>query len=163
MRFSGCHMSLPDVKLCVTILTRHLVTGKAWSYQKWLLLGRVTIIVYGWCGPRPASKTDLFFAMLISRPSSCVRLESVQICFGAFWDWLFSIWNNKQWTAKSRGSCFFRENEEGSGSSRNWICCIHKIDNFRASSAHAHTNHQHAMDKKISMNQCYFVISAVFS
>ena len=42
------------------------------------ILGRVPIIVYGGYGPRPASITDQFFAVLISRPSSCVRLESVQ-------------------------------------------------------------------------------------
>ena len=48
------------------------------------ILGRVPIIVYGGYGPRPASITDQFFAALISRPSSCVRPESVQICFGAF-------------------------------------------------------------------------------
>jgi hypothetical protein len=49
-----------------------------------VLLGRVAIIAYGGYGPRPASKTDQIFVVLISRPSSCVRPESVQICFGAF-------------------------------------------------------------------------------
>jgi hypothetical protein len=49
-----------------------------------VILVRVAIIVYGWYGPRPASKTDHFFALLISRPSSCVRLKSVPICFDAF-------------------------------------------------------------------------------
>jgi hypothetical protein len=45
------------------------------------VLGRVTIIAYGWYGPRPASKTNHFFEMQTSRHSSCVRHEPVQICF----------------------------------------------------------------------------------
>ena len=41
------------------------------------ILGRVPIIVYGCYDPTPASKTNHFFALLISRPSSCVRPEYV--------------------------------------------------------------------------------------
>jgi hypothetical protein len=37
-------------------------------------------------GPRPALKTDYLFALLISKPSSCVRPESVPICFDEFED-----------------------------------------------------------------------------
>ena len=54
------------------------------SYANCKVLGRVPIIVFGGYGPRPASITDQFFAVLISRPSSCVRPESVQICFDGF-------------------------------------------------------------------------------
>jgi hypothetical protein len=48
------------------------------------VLGRVPIIAYGGYGPRPASKTDHFFAVLISRPSSGPRLKSVPIRFDGF-------------------------------------------------------------------------------
>ena len=47
------------------------------------------------------------------------------------------FWFNEQWDGKSRRSCFLRENEECIDSLRNWICWIHKIDNFRAFSTAA--------------------------
>jgi hypothetical protein len=48
------------------------------SFIRRNILGRVAIIAYGGYGPWPASKTAQIFAVLISRPSRCVRPESVQ-------------------------------------------------------------------------------------
>ena len=49
-----------------------------------VLLGGVLISIYGCYGPTPASKTNHFFGLLISRPSSCVRPESVKNSFDGF-------------------------------------------------------------------------------
>ena len=59
-------------------------TGAGEALSSTGVLGRVPIIVYGWYGPTPASKTTHFFALLISTPSSCVRLESVKTYFHGF-------------------------------------------------------------------------------
>jgi hypothetical protein len=75
--------------------------------------------------------------MLISRPSSCVRLDRYRSVLTDFEINGLLFWFNELWYAKSRWSCFVRENTKCIDSSRNWICCFHKIENFRACSTAA--------------------------
>ena len=81
------------------------------SLLKMSLLGRVPIIVYGCYGPTPASKTNHFFALLISRPSSCVHLESVKKSFDDSEICRIIFQFNKIWSAKSRCPYFLRKDE----------------------------------------------------
>ena len=81
------------------------------------ILGRVPIIVYGSYGPTPASKTTHFFALVISRPSSCVHREFVKNSFDDSEVYRKKFWVNENMVCKMRCPCFLRENEESIDSS----------------------------------------------
>mgnify|MGYP004294969247 CR=1 FL=1 len=87
-------------------------TGAGEALSSTGVLGRVPIIVYGSYGPTPASKTTHFFALLISRPSSCVHRESVKNSFDDFEIYRIFFWFNKKWSAKFACACFLRKAEE---------------------------------------------------